>query len=59
MLMLQRNAAINRTAEAKELSAFCRLARQLARVVRDFRSRGWALGTSGNFSTVVSVEPFR
>jgi len=57
MLMLQRNAA--RTAEAKELSAFCRLARQLARVVRDFRSRGWALGTSGNFSTVVSVEPFR
>ena len=55
--MLQTSAA--RTAEAKELSAFCQLARQLARVGRDFRSRGWALGTSGNFSAVVSVEPFR
>ena len=24
---------------------------------RDFHSRGWALGTSGNFSAVVSAEP--
>src|SRR5437667_11215426 len=55
--MRQTGAA--RTAEVKEPSAFCQLARQLARVGRDFRSRGWALGTSGNFSAVVSVEPLR
>jgi methylthioribulose-1-phosphate dehydratase len=54
-----RQTSATRTAEAKEPSAFCQLARQLARAGRDFRNRGWALGTSGNFSAVVSVEPFR
>src|SRR5881296_3270325 len=31
----------------------------LVDLVRDFYRRGWALGTSGNFSTVVAREPLR
>ena len=31
----------------------------LAELGRSFYSRGWALGTSGNFSAVVSRDPFR
>ena len=31
----------------------------LGRLGRDFHSRGWVLGTSGNFSAVVSREPLR
>src|SRR5690242_2507713 len=36
-----------------------RLARELARAGRGFHARGWALGTSGNFSAVASKRPFR
>ena len=39
--------------------SFPELALQLAEVGRLCYSRGWALGTSGNFSAVVSREPFR
>jgi methylthioribulose-1-phosphate dehydratase len=35
------------------------LARQLADVGRRFYARGWVLGTSGNFSAVVSRRPLR
>jgi len=35
------------------------LARLLAGAGRDFYGRGWALGTSGNFSAVVSFDPLR
>jgi len=38
---------------------FSEAAQQLVEVGRSFHSRGWALGTSGNFSTVVSRNPFR
>src|SRR5207245_3893136 len=31
----------------------------LAALGRSFYARGWALGTSGNFSAVVSRDPFR
>jgi len=31
----------------------------LAALSRDFHRRGWALGTSGNFSAVISLEPLR
>src|SRR6058998_4359008 len=31
----------------------------LVNLARDFHRRGWALGTSGNFSTVVEREPLR
>src|SRR5713226_68903 len=36
-----------------------RVAGSLADVGRSFYARGWVLGTSGNFSTVVSSQPFR
>jgi len=32
---------------------------QLAELGRDFHRRGWALGTSGNFSTVIERDPLR
>jgi methylthioribulose-1-phosphate dehydratase len=35
------------------------LAGQLARIGREFYARGWVLGTSGNFSAVVSRHPLR
>jgi methylthioribulose-1-phosphate dehydratase len=38
---------------------FPALANQLAEVGRLLYARGWALGTSGNFSAVVSRDPFR
>src|SRR5206468_11834549 len=31
----------------------------LVNLARDFYRRGWALGTSGNFSTVIAREPLR
>lgn len=39
--------------------SFPAVASALARVSRRFYSRGWALGTSGNFSAVVSRGPLR
>lgn len=36
-----------------------RIAAELAAVGRRFYSRGWVLGTSGNFSAVVSRKPLR
>jgi methylthioribulose-1-phosphate dehydratase len=38
---------------------FADLSAQLAAVGRRFYARGWALGTSGNFSAVVSRHPLR
>ncbi|HEX6434310.1 MAG TPA: methylthioribulose 1-phosphate dehydratase [Gemmatimonadales bacterium] len=38
---------------------FAELASQLADVARQCYARGWALGTSGNFSAVVSRDPLR
>src|SRR5262245_61348342 len=34
-------------------------AEELAEIGRGFYARGWVLGTSGNFSAVVSREPLR
>lgn len=39
--------------------AFQKTARQLAEIGRRMYARGWALGTSGNFSAVVSRRPLR
>ena len=41
------------------LATFSGIADQLGEVSRAFYSRGWVLGTSGNFSAVVSREPLR
>lgn len=38
---------------------FSRLATELAETGKSFYSRGWVLGTSGNFSAVISREPLR
>ena len=38
---------------------FAELAASLAEIGRGFYTRGWALGTSGNFSAVVCREPLR
>jgi methylthioribulose-1-phosphate dehydratase len=38
---------------------FLKIASQLADVGRGFSARGWVLGTSGNFSAVVSRTPLR
>jgi len=39
--------------------SFAALAAQLANIGRHCYDRGWALGTSGNFSAVVSRDPLR
>jgi methylthioribulose-1-phosphate dehydratase len=39
--------------------AFSEMARGLAEIGKGFYARGWVLGTSGNFSAVVSREPLR
>ena len=41
------------------MSTFATLAGQLADFGRQCHARGWALGTSGNFSAVVSRDPLR
>ena len=38
---------------------FLELAAKLGEIGRTFHARGWALGTSGNFSALVSREPLR
>jgi methylthioribulose-1-phosphate dehydratase len=38
---------------------FAELAAQLAEIGRQCHARGWALGTSGNFSAVVNRDPLR
>jgi methylthioribulose-1-phosphate dehydratase len=38
---------------------FAQAAAELAQIGRGFYARGWVLGTSGNFSAVVSREPLR
>jgi methylthioribulose-1-phosphate dehydratase len=38
---------------------FTRLASEIAEIGRQCYARGWALGTSGNFSAVVSRDPLR
>ena len=39
--------------------SFAELAAQLAEIARECYARGWALGTSGNFSAVVNRNPLR
>src|SRR5262249_26253129 len=38
---------------------FAQLADELAKLGRNFYRRGWALGTSGNFSAVLTRDPLR
>jgi methylthioribulose-1-phosphate dehydratase len=52
---LRRKARVARTNSI----AFLDAAKQLAEIGKGFYARGWVLGTSGNFSAVVSREPLR
>jgi methylthioribulose-1-phosphate dehydratase len=45
--------------EEVEAVEFSKLAARLAELGRSFYGRGWVLGTSGNFSAVVSLKPLR
>jgi methylthioribulose-1-phosphate dehydratase len=38
---------------------FAQISTSLASIAREFQVRGWAVGTSGNFSAVVEREPLR
>jgi methylthioribulose-1-phosphate dehydratase len=40
-------------------SVFSEIASQLSRAGREFYSRGWVYGTSGNFSAVINEDPLR
>jgi methylthioribulose-1-phosphate dehydratase len=40
-------------------ASFSKFAEELAEMGRSFYARGWVLGTSGNFSAVVSRDPLR
>jgi methylthioribulose-1-phosphate dehydratase len=50
-----------RRADASQANqrSFLRAAERLAEIGKGFYARGWVLGTSGNFSAVVSREPLR
>jgi methylthioribulose-1-phosphate dehydratase len=41
------------------MMSFAQAAEQLAQIGRECYARGWVLGTSGNFSAVVSRDPLR
>src|SRR5713101_4167949 len=47
-----------RTPKLKDVN-FSRAAAELTRIGKDFYARGWVLGTSGNFSAVISRKPLR
>jgi len=51
--------AARSSADSAERRTFRQLAASLAAIGREFHSRGWALGTSGNFSAVVGRNPLR
>ena len=45
--------------DAGDLGSFAKAAESLAEIGRGFYTRGWVLGTSGNFSAVISRAPLR
>lgn len=55
---IRRKAAARRSADYGG-ARFRELAAALAQAGRNFYARGWVLGTSGNFSAVVSANPMR
>jgi methylthioribulose-1-phosphate dehydratase len=52
-------AALPRIQSKPPRASSKQLANALAKVGRNFYARGWALGTSGNFSAVLQREPVR
>lgn len=54
-----KRAKENNRGKQQAARRFSKLAHQLAELGRNFYVRGWALGTSGNFSAVVTRKPLR
>jgi len=54
---MPKTRAKSQPGERAVLKSPAHLARQLAAIGREFHSRGWALGTSGNYSVVLSHHP--
>jgi len=48
-----------RGARQQNSGSFSKAAESLAEIGRGFYARGWVLGTSGNFSAVISRKPLR
>ncbi len=55
----RRNSAGTKTQPSPNGTRFAEAAALLAEIGRSFYLRGWVLGTSGNFSAVISREPLR
>ena len=55
----EKRALAGEVTSSNEAGAFGALSSELAAIGRGFYARGWVLGTSGNFSAVISREPMR
>jgi methylthioribulose-1-phosphate dehydratase len=53
------NMVIDHQGQMQDSVNFTKLATELAEIGKNFYSRGWVLGTSGNFSAVTSWQPLR
>ena len=58
-VQLMKRARGVQQAKQESGASFSKAAADLAEIGRGFYARGWVLGTSGNFSAVVSREPLR
>lgn len=58
-IQLMKRARGVQQAKQESSASFSKAAADLAEIGRGFYARGWVLGTSGNFSAVVSREPLR
>jgi methylthioribulose-1-phosphate dehydratase len=66
MLMKKANKRVKREPRRRAIrqtqadgTSFAKISSDLAEIGKGFHARGWVLGTSGNFSAVISREPLR
>jgi methylthioribulose-1-phosphate dehydratase len=55
----QKNTRPKRKSQERQPPTFAATARDLAEIGRSFYAKGWVMGTSGNFSALISREPVR
>jgi methylthioribulose-1-phosphate dehydratase len=55
----RQNAGPHRKPQQNQPATFVATTRELAEIGRSFYSKGWVMGTSGNFSAVISQDPVR
>jgi methylthioribulose-1-phosphate dehydratase len=56
---MRRNLSTAKPQSSPNGTGFAEAATSLAEICKGFYARGWVLGTSGNFSSVISREPLR